>query len=948
MRILIVSSFLLAFTALFAAGCSDDGDGCLVGCAEGEACVDGACTPVGRACGDGCPTGQECLDNRCIVTSAQCSMVGEECNPSQEISEGFLCIDLDGLGPEGSTCLANCAVDGSCPSGSLCFFVDGPFDSSCEVDADCDDGLVCRGQQCRETVCRPSECEGYFVDDATCEALYGGVTGFENGAICADLGNSASYCYPGGPRQEGEACVSFAQGLNDQDLSNTCAPGLGCIDSICTPACETDDDCQGTDTCLLADDNFLGEGVGFCGEGCEPFGAEGCTSGTCLPIAPGSGICVDAGDTEVFEACVPGEAQCEEGTVCVQLQGESATAGVPLHARCLPLCDVTVGDGNSDGGAVGELEQALRDATCPNSAPSPAFLSFVNLSTVPVDIYLNNEMTPSLAGVAAGARADADGAASGTQYLSLDSGAQTYRVLPAGAPRTDSPLLEQTVSLNSATSTVVRLASKPAIADELGQFTGLASEPPTAIAQRSFVQFIHASEDLGAIDVIAVPTGDDLSVPANQTELAANLAFESITWLEVEAAVALDVLVFAAGADRSSALNVLLRIDNATFADGSTLSIGVGGTRDLGDLSDLSISQFEFAGPEPVAFTGPQFTCVDLDNGVFGYCQQTCGTGTAGYADDNCQGTSMGCQPAFVSGPETWANMCGPEGAQGEGDNCNPAANYGECGGGLFCKEYGNTAEGHDPSARGFCSRLCVEDDPTNPVLACAMGQACQPLDFGPDYQIGTCGFECTPDMSYGDAMCPAGLQACLPSATLVDDENSGGMVPPSAEMVGSYCSVSGDIASGQPCAASDCVPGTECIFPRSPQFDFLSSLFSPYVGGPGLQSTCTPQCDPFDGDSAPASCASGETCLFNFPLSAEVGHCAEITENYSPGAPCGNPGEACGPNSICLVNGDAPTCFEFCQYVGPDADGDFVQGGCSAGFVCTPLGNDVGVCLAP
>ena len=130
-------------------------------------------------------------------------------------------------------------------------------------------------------------------------------------------------------------------------------------------------------------------------------------------------------------------------------------------------------------------------------------------------------------------------------------------------------------------------------------------------------------------------------------------------------------------------------------------------------------------------------------------------------------------------------------------------------------------------------------------------------------------------------------------------------------------------------------------------QGDLVSTLLSPYFGGAGLSPTCRPVCDPFDNDSASWRCAPTETCLMNFPWSAEVGHCAPMVEQVAPWQPCTRPGEACGEDSVCVIDGGAPFCLRLCQYAGGPAANQYVRSTCPAGFQCAPLAEEVGFCRA-
>lgn len=246
---------------------------------------------------------------------------------------------------------------------------------------------------------------------------------------------------------------------------------------------------------------------------------------------------------------------------------------------------------------------------------------------------------------------------------------------------------------------------------------------------------------------------------------------------------------------------------------------------------------------------------------------------------------------------------------------------------------------------RGVCARLCGTDEETRGELVCEEGQVCQPID-ATSLDVGRCGQSCTPDGSYSDATCPEGLRNCKPSAVLEEDTAGAGDSAPVVVELDAVCSASGVIQEGDACPGVDCAPGAECIFPRSAQEDLVSTLLSPYFGGAGLSPTCRAYCDPFDAQRATRRCGVGETCLVNFPWSADVGHCAAVVEDVQPFQACSRPGESCGEDSVCVIDGGAPFCLRLCEYTGGRSSMVFDQSTCPAGLQCGPLVNDVGFCL--
>jgi hypothetical protein len=911
-------------------------------CAAGATCIDGECVPDDQTCDPACEAGEICQGGECVDLDPQCEQAGDECDASLPANEGFMCLDLDGVGPQPGTCMTGCGADGTCDSGALCFFVSTGFDETCETTADCPEGLECSQGSCLDSVCRPSECEGFLDGISTCDDLYGEATGFENGTQCYNVGNSARYCYPAGTKAEGESCTDPVTAITNQQFAETCASGLACVDNVCRVACSGDDQCSGDQECILQSEDLVDPGVGICGDACTPFEVGACDDGfACLPVSADEGVCIEAGDSEAFEECTPGEGDCVDGTICVTYQDQ------PQVARCQPLCNVTVSDAN-DNGIVGDFAQQQRDATCPQPERIDAWVLVTSLADLgeAVDVYFGDADDPQVAALAFEGRSDADDQMDGLQWLSLEPGTYEIKVLPGGAPSTDPPLAEANLTLEAEDARQLYIVPVAGASDEVDTrfVEGLRGEdPPTAAMAK--VRTLHALVDADALDVIVVPPGDDLSDPMTQTELAADAMDGDISdFVELEAGEH-DLLVFPAGdprTDRQTAV-VDTTID---LAEDSTSTLALRGTIDADDTPLAGVTVLSLAEPPAVGSSGATFTCVDTGNGVFGFCQQQCGGGSAGFDGSVCEG-GLQCHPTFLQANSRWANLCAPLGDRVLDEPCDPFSEYSECGEGLYCLEYGNTAEDFDPALRGRCTPRCVEDAPDDAILSCADGQECAPISFDPDYVIGECGFPCMPDESYTDTACPAGLRSCKPTASLPDDPANPDR-PPTPSVEQSFCSASGDLQVDATCGGNDCTPGSECIFPRSEQTDFVSTLLSPYFGAAGLTPACTPQCDPFDGDSSATTCAADETCLFNFPWSAEVGHCAPVTTELEPLEACDNPGHACGQDSICAINGTQPQCFQFCQYAGPDQAGELQPESCAPGFVCAPLVNDIGVCLSP
>lgn len=940
MRYIPFLSFLFFAVSLGCGGCNSDP--CSLGeCPTGTVCIvsieddtQGFCVAPAQACQPDCGANEICNAERvCEVVEPQCDKAGEACLPGFPIKDGFLCIDTDGAaGPAESSCLAFCESDGTCSSGALCFFVTAQDDTECGSDADCGDSKVCNENVCQDRVCRSSECEGFIAGQKNCADLYAGNEAFPNGAQCAEATNEANFCIPAGPKKVGDSCEDINSALVGNVFSNTCEPSALCVNNTCQKGCATDATCENGDTCVLSE----GASVGFCGEKCLPFSTGDCGVGsTCLPLEGGEGLCIQGGTKEAFAECLPGGSQCADGTLCIPYEN-----GV---GRCQSLCDLSAGEANPDG-TVGEFPQAQRDATCPQSELPGAFFRIHNSAELAtnIDVYLGDQATPVFSNIALASVSDADPNVVGSQYTQIDPKQYLIKILPTGAPRTDPPLAEISASLGSATITdffVIPVDQTPDKA-ELIFFSPPVAEPPAVGKAKLSVQ--HTLIDISDIDLILVPMDDDLSNSATQIEVVNDLTFKTRSpFLEIDNGT-YDLLAFQKDDPRTSRTTVVASASGILLAD-KNLTLIVRGSANPDDLPLAAIDILEPITLPSTRGSGPRYSCVILNNDVFGFCQQECFNDSSGFGSQTCQGEGMGCNPIYLAENDQWKNLCGPTGDLLADAPCSPDQTWDACAEGLHCLEYGNAIDNFDASKRGRCRPLCVSDQPNDSVLKCGAGQACQPLVYNNDFKIGECNYGCDPDIAYTDSMCPNGLKSCKPISSQVPDISGG--TTPSVQDEQAFCASAGNIPPGEACTGADCLPGNECLFPRSSgQTSFISSVASQYFGGPGLSPTCTPQCDPFDNDSSAVTCAADETCLFNFPWSAEVGHCAKITESVGPLSECQNPGEACGKDSICVLNGTTNVCFQFCQYEGP-SNGALQASGCALGSLCNPFVADVGIC---
>ncbi|MBA2660849.1 MAG: DUF4397 domain-containing protein [Bradymonadaceae bacterium] len=936
-RIAHFCGFLVSLALILGlAACSGcEADPCGDDCAVGESCIDAVCVS-GNACA-GCLPGQICLEAQCAWTEAPCTREGQQCNPFAEQPGALACVSWAG-GLEVGTCSATCA-SGECPSGTGCFVLSSNADSVCSSHSQCSEGERCIQGRCRLNACRDAECSGTVSGAAICSA---------QGANCYEFGNGANFCYPAGGRGHGESCGDVRQALSQGELANTCGLGLGCIQGQCQTLCHTSDGCGGDDSCVGVGASLGGAGAGFCAKDCTPFEAGGCGAlASCHPLDSDEGYCRPAGNATAYARCVPGEQECEDGLLCVAYEERDGQAS---YARCHPICNVAVGPTGADG-RIGERAQALRDATCPQPQELDAFANFVHLAQEhgALDIYLGNAANPLIAGLGF-EQAYEGGPNAVSGFMRLTPGSHRVVVRAAGAAATDFPLVDWTTTLAAGETRLWAVLPSTPSTPSSAAMLSLAAGPFEAMgAIRLRVSLGHAIVDMGAVDVLAIEHAQTLSGEDDAVVLARNLTMGAATEAGTLEAGRYDLYVFdAQSAGRTGDDALFVERDLALVAQDPVAMLLLRGSIDTDDANALGATQILNSFTRLNDDTQPATSCIDMGNAVFGYCQQRC-DGPDHYRRWRCDGDAMGCRPMYSQPNDAWRNLCAPIGALTPGQACNPWLNHGECAEGLYCLEYGNSAAHYGPSGqRGKCTSYCATGDAQHPTLSCAQGQSCQPLTHTDDFNVGACGWACSPDLKLSDsAACPAGLGSCKPVASLTNDLAGAANAPPIVEQEQPFCAASGNIGVGQGCFASDCVPGSECLYPRSTQFDFVSTLLSPYFGQSNLSPVCTAQCDPFDGDSSSHRCADGETCLFNYPFSAEVGHCAPIVEQVSPGEPCAHPGQACGQDSICAINGAQTLCYQFCQYTGGSTAGVFHRSTCAQGFRCAPLANDVGYCLA-
>ena len=817
-------------------------------------------------------------------------------------------------------------LGGGCPQGEACFGLGGlGSTSACDAMTPCPSGHLCQQGRCQAAACRPSECSGILSGQKQCDDLYGGRPGFEQGTQCVEGENETRFCFAAGRRKLGEQCIDTEEGVGEERFDQVCAPGLACVQGRCLTACAGEERCEGEGACLFAKDDLVGKGVGFCGRACTAFSTGECgQGGKCLPIDAQKGYCVPAGQAAAFGSCTPLRWECEEGTICTELAQD--------QGRCMPMCNLTVAP-MDPGAPVTRADQIQRDATCPQAPDvAYAYLRLAHLAPAAgvLEVRLDGEvLLPALEPGRLGAL-DASDPPGASGVLIVAPGQHLLGFYPQGSDPLTPALLEQSFSLER--DALVEVVVLDALQSSSAQLTATLLPPRPTLPP--------PPARLG--NFLLGPVSPDLSVQIRDlatSTTSTNALPPEGRFLDLPVGIGETVdLAILRGQE------VLLSQKGIAITAGLTLYAT--GTIDLQDARPLLLT------PLPKEVLPPQttrplyMTCNVLGNPTFGFCQETCAS-VDEYATNRCQGDAMGCAPQPSSSPSGWQSVCAPGGPAALGERCDPRSQVPQCVSGAHCLEYGNGewAGGRWGKTRACAPRCATPGRRQGPrcwrvtQLRCA----CR-LRLG-HLMWGSVSLRVTLAQGTGMGHALRGCSHANPPRRLWKCR----AVQVSGRLrwwhLRRCVSASGTVVGGAACAGADCVPGTECLYPRSPQATLISTLLSPYFGAQELVPVCRAQCDPFDQTMSITRCGSEETCLVNFPWSADVGHCAPVVERVDPMQACTRPGEACGKDSVCILDGELPLCLRLCEYTGGPGAGVFDRSTCPGGLECAPFVNDVGIC---
>lgn len=888
--------------------CGDDSeDPCAdMLCGPGQYCVDGDCEFVSTSCEPECEAGEVCIDDRCVAENGGCEHHGQQCSASEHLQwdDDYLCLDWEtGLGAE-AVCSQDCRTQ-PCPEGSECFIVVPGFMASCSDETECGDNEVCHEGQCVVATCRPSQCDLMEGPEADCPV----------GERCARAGTSGDYCVPEGTREPGESCLDAVDAWEQNRSDEGCVAEAVCVGGSCQLQC-VDGECPDAEReCASREVGNFGAQLEVCSASCTPgSGDDECDADeTCVPTIDGDGVCQPAGSVAAFESCQIGAEGCEPGTICAgEESGESL-------GRCLPVCDLSVGQPDDDG-VLGSQAQAARDATCPQPEGADGVWMAWHLAEAgqSLDLYVDGGADP-IAEVNGG---DVAALTSDEDYQIRDAGTVEWQVHPQGAPSTDVPVAEGSFALDAGEKKILILVPEP------GRDQGLQAEV-IELDEVDSTMWIHGIPDLESVDLWAVDESGEAE------RWIQDWSFGQSVGHEMDAGT-VDLRLLEAGADADDAERVEFE---ALEFDGEERFVALRGTMDGGDIHGVNPPLVHReALPDLESQLALTMSCRAINDGQVGGCVERC-DGDRGLKLGQCSGEDMGCAPRRHVDRNEWTSICQPVGDGEQGDPCNPFARL-NCAEGLFCEEYGEGAD-HLGSTNqsGRCAAFCDLGD----EHSCDEDRGCRQIDEGGQYDVGECRHRCEPDGSYEGEQCPPGKRRCLPEARLVP-AGDGVTSAFEIEEQQSFCWVSGSAEPGDACIPGECTPEGECLYERSEQVGLVEALLSPYfgVGTAGLQ--CRAICDPFEGQRSDHQCADGQTCLFNYPWNANVGHCADIVEERGIGDACDEPGMACAEDSICIAEGGQSQCMRLCQFVGQGTDG-YAQSTCPIGYTCQPLVNDIGIC---
>lgn len=284
----------------------DDGDTCTMG----DVCTGGDCVADGPAdCNDDNP----CTEETCDGAAGGCLYTDVVCDDEDACT-------IDTCGAEG--CVFE-ASTGDCDDGDFCTAEDLCTDGVCAgVALDCEDGDFCTAEICDAET-------GDCIVDESVPSL-----DCDDGEVCTT-----------------DICLEDASCSNEPTINTPCDDGDLCtVDDICTggacapgtpKSCNNGDDCDGIETCDVANGECAGGIAVICDDG-DACTTDACDSGFCV-VTPIPNCCVASSDCDNNDPC-DGVEFCEAGFCAI---GTAPSCG---DGNTDEVCGEACDDGNTDGG----------------------------------------------------------------------------------------------------------------------------------------------------------------------------------------------------------------------------------------------------------------------------------------------------------------------------------------------------------------------------------------------------------------------------------------------------------------------------------------------------------------------------------------------------------------------------------------------------------------------
>lgn len=892
-------------------------------CPDGQGCVDNECIQDDTGCevDDDCPySSQLCVEETCRFVPRQCASAGDECEPGEPTRPGFSCENLG----RGDLCYETCSENRVC--------IEGEAGSA----YNCGRSEACMQPEGGVPVCQPSECEDFFDIEEGCQELEAhNPDALSDGKHCVRAGSGAYLCAGAGTAQEGDHCSE----------TTDCGEGLVCVNelpqavegspipfdiggrSFCAPGCDSDAMCDGDDQCIGADDGVF-EGVGFCGDRCEPFGTdeERCSEDTaCIPVSSEDGICFRDTNRErdYYDECTSNE-QCPDSAHCLD---------IGLGSKCLPLCDPTLSTDEESS------------ATCPGPQPI-AYVQIGNYAASAGELafYVDGDLAATLD--------DGEWETGEDGFVRVSSGQSLFEIERTSDEET---VFSDTITLEQYGVTAFA-AVDTSDEDSVALFANELPRELSADEEESKLRFVHGIDDAGSVDVVLEPESGDDIVVAEELGYEEATGFEAVSLSGESASYTL--VVWPHGHEPQEP-----ETDECTQDEECTQEFGDGFEcdteaednecvqTDLCETTDQCVNEF-----------GAGYECDTV--GDFQECVEVPGDACDEAATD-CEGDEIcdeeGNYAVCVDPPE-----CTDETDCQEGEECRfemcveEEEEFDEYEDAYLVEEGFELSEQEVNTAYAvgteeLAATLYVAGYQSAPIGRLLGGDcfdlnATQQPPLPPVVGSGICLESCHGSDDWGQGKCSAEGDACQPVGGGVgwcfpaEDGEYGDECAQNEDCVdGLYCDMKGD-GTGQ--CRSYCQPNEQTNDVLGCESDEICIAMDGYDN----LGECRLPCDP-GADGTDADCPENQRNCVGFgdnaycSASGDIAHgedCGSPTvQNCAPGMVCAKSGttlqEVLAEPFTSLDEGEVATCRMTCEpFLGTARDS-----GCPDGYACSPVTPD-------